>query len=104
MNAVEQFKESLAAAGSNTFGFFYYADYGCADRVNGDNFLLPVDAEVKDVAISGLSVRWIQTEGHPLSRSADHPAAVVVIDACRTLMAGGTSKRQGVRVSRSFWQ
>lgn len=96
MNAVQQFKEKLAAAGSNTIGFFYYAGHGGADRGNSDNFLLPVDAEVKDVATGGLSVRWIQTELQQLNRSADHPAAVVVvIDACRTLGARGAKQTSG---------
>ena len=86
MNAVQEFKENLAAAGTNSIGFLYYAGHGGSDRKHSDNFLIPVDAELKDIAISGLSVRWIQDELQQLRSSDNHPTAIiVVIDACRTL-------------------
>lgn len=86
MNAVQQFKRNLNIAGSNAIGFLYYAGHGGADRDNSDNFLIPVDAEVKDIDVSGVSVRWIQNELQELNSPTNHPAAVVVVvDACRTL-------------------
>lgn len=91
MNAVQRFKESLAAAGSNSIGFFYYAGHGGANNTNGDNLLLPANAKVKDIASEGLSVRWIQKELQQLADSDGNPAAiVVVIDACRTLGSQGS--------------
>lgn len=92
MTAIQQFKESLETAGSNSIGFFYYAGHGGVDSKTGNSLLLPANAEVKNIATDGLSVQWIQTELQQLAHNTEKsPAAVVVvIDACRTLGSLGS--------------
>jgi Caspase domain len=96
ISAIQQFKKELSTAGNNSIGLLYYAGHGGADPGNSDNFLIPVDAEVKDIAVSGVSVRSIQNDLQQLASADAHPAAIViVIDACRTLAQFGRNRAAG---------
>ena len=79
--------------GKGTVGLFYYAGHGI--QVEGENYLLPVDAKIEAEA----DVRW---EAVPLGellegiRSAGGGLNMVVLDACRDNPYQGVS-RSGTR-------
>jgi uncharacterized caspase-like protein len=76
-NAVRQFTEKIAQGG---VGLFYYSGHGV--QVDGDNFLVPIDAsfeykeEVPDVCVSVASVlRFMESSNNRLN--------IMILDACR---------------------
>jgi len=76
-NAVRQFTEKIAQGG---VGLFYYSGHGV--QVDGDNFLVPIDAsfeykeEVPDVCVSVSSVlRFMESSNNRLN--------IMILDACR---------------------
>ncbi len=76
-DAVQQFHRNLNRA---QVGFFYYAGHGM--QIDGKNYLLPVDIQVKssaDIKYRATQVDWI------LSKMEDSGSKVniVVLDACR---------------------
>ncbi|WP_420416365.1 caspase family protein [Pacificispira sp.] len=78
--AVVQFGRNLQAAGNDTVGMFYYA--GHAVQANGDNYLIPVDADISDQL--DLEIQTLQVA--TLMRSLDaagNRLNLVVLDACR---------------------
>lgn len=98
--AVENFYRNLTQA---RVGFFYYAGHGM--QLNGTNYLLPVDLEVRssaDVKHRAVKTDWI------LSKMEDSGSKVniVVLDACRDNpfrglrgASGGLAPIQAVRGS-----
>ena len=76
-NAVRQFTEKIAQGG---VGLFYYSGHGV--QVDGDNFLVPIDAsfeykeEVPDVCVSVASIlRFMESSNNRLN--------IMILDACR---------------------
>lgn len=76
-NAVRQFTEKIAQGG---VGLFYYSGHGV--QVDGDNYLVPVDAsyeykeEVPDVCVSVASIlRFMESSNNRLN--------IMILDACR---------------------
>jgi uncharacterized caspase-like protein len=76
-NAVRQFTEKIAQGG---VGLFYYSGHGV--QVDGDNFLVPIDAsfeykeEVPDVCVSVSSIlRFMESSSNRLN--------IMILDACR---------------------
>lgn len=92
--ALRRFKASLANAGPNAMGFFYYAGHGSSDATGSDNFMLPVDtADIgawapggRDEAMrSAVSVRGVTELVSDVADTDElRPAIVIVVDACRT--------------------
>jgi len=75
--AVRQFTEQIAQGG---VGLFYYSGHGV--QVDGDNFLVPIDAafeykeEVPDVCVSVSSIlRFMESSSNRLN--------IMILDACR---------------------
>jgi uncharacterized caspase-like protein/uncharacterized protein YraI len=78
--AVRDFADKVAAAGPGTVALFYYAGHGL--RIEGENFLVPVDADVEkesDVAIETLAV----SDALSAIEQAQAAINIVVLDACR---------------------
>lgn len=76
-NAVRQFTEKIVQGG---VGLFYYSGHGV--QVDGDNFLVPIDAsfeykeEVPDVCVSVSSIlRFMESSNNRLN--------IMILDACR---------------------
>ena len=78
--AIKEYGNRLEAAGPDAVGWFFYAGHGL--QVDGENYLIPVGAEVEDgadvdiyaVAASNL-LKTIRRAGNGLN--------IVVLDACR---------------------
>ncbi len=92
--AVVEFGRRLRATGS--VGLFYYAGHGV--QVDGENFLIPIDADISDaseVALTSVSLSEVL-------RAMDHGASslnIAVLDACRNnpfVAASGRSIGQGL--------
>ena len=76
--AVVNFKQRLRA--SNTYGFFFYAGHGI--QSNGENYLIPVDANIPSenaLRDRAVSLQWILAE----LRDAGNELNIVVLDSCR---------------------
>jgi len=74
---VEKFYQNLNHA---QLGFFYYAGHGM--QVNGTNYLLPVDVQLKssaDVKYRAIKTDWILAK----MEDAGSEINIVVLDACR---------------------
>ena len=77
IHAISQFGLNLRQGG---IGLFYYAGHGV--QVNGENYLVPVDANLQQE-------HEVQFDAVHLSRvlasmeSANNPANIVILDACR---------------------
>ena len=78
--AIVGFGETLAKAGSEATGLFYYAGHGL--QVAGDNYLIPIKASIKgerDVEVeavaSDLVLRQMDFAGNAVN--------IVILDACR---------------------
>jgi hypothetical protein len=78
--AIAAFTDAVAAAGSGSTAFFYYAGHGV--QLDGRNYLVPVDAEVgnaRDVVLGSVSASdLLQTV-----ELAGGNANVIILDACR---------------------
>jgi carboxyl-terminal processing protease len=78
--AVKSFGAKLRDAGSEATGLFYYAGHGV--QVEGENFLLPVGAEIEaeaDVEIESIAAADVMTQ----MESAGNRVNLVFLDACR---------------------
>ncbi len=102
--AVIEHGRRLSAAGPQGVGFFYYSGHGAALEEDGDNFLIPVDADIRRAEeLPGAALRLgdIQRtiDGGGYQRSQ---ANFIVIDACRNVafqrsVRGGTKGLVPVR-------
>ncbi len=78
--AVKDFGNRLKAAQGEALGLFYYAGHGL--QVRGENFLIPVDAEIEDegdVDIYAISANAILRT----IEDAHNGLNIVILDACR---------------------
>ena len=78
--AVKDFGNRLKAAEGEALGLFYYAGHGL--QVRGENFLIPVDAEIEDegdVDIYAISANAILRT----IEDARNGLNIVILDACR---------------------
>lgn len=85
--AMVKFGRKLRA--SDSVGLFYYAGHGV--QVSGDNFLIPVDAEIQDeseVSVFAINVNeFLRTMRRSSSR-----INIVVLDACRDNPYSGSAR------------
>jgi len=78
--AIGQFGRDLRNAGADATGLFYYAGHGVQSF--GNNYLLPVDAQLTDAADVGL----VAVQAESVLRqmfSARNKTNIVILDACR---------------------
>jgi formylglycine-generating enzyme required for sulfatase activity len=76
--AVQAFYRKLQ--GSRGIGLFYYAGHGL--QVQGQNYLVPVDAEIEsegDVSYRAIDAGWVLRK----MEDAANPVNIVILDACR---------------------
>lgn len=78
--AVVGFGRDLAAAGEDTVGMVYYA--GHAVQANGENYLIPVDAEIQDELDLEIQTLEVSTLMRSLEKAGNR-LNMVVLDACR---------------------
>jgi WD40 repeat protein len=77
--AVERFKSRLASSKS-AYGFLFYAGHGV--QSGGENYLIPVDADIRSEAY--LRDRAVSVQAVPDElNSAGNALNIVVLDACR---------------------
>ncbi|HJR20639.1 MAG TPA: caspase family protein, partial [Dongiaceae bacterium] len=78
--AIREFGQKLRETGPNGIGLFYYAGHGV--QVDGENFLLPVGAEIQaegDVELEAVSAASILSQ----MQFAGNAVNLVFLDACR---------------------
>jgi formylglycine-generating enzyme required for sulfatase activity len=78
--ALNGFSEDLAKAGSSATGLFYYAGHGL--QVSGQNYLVPVSANIKregDVDLEALSAEAVLK----VLNFSGVKVQIVILDACR---------------------
>lgn len=74
------FIRALQVAGEDSVGLFYYAGHGIQSE--GENYLVPVDADLRDVL--DLRIQTLDTSTIMASlRSAGNRLNLVILDACR---------------------
>ncbi|EBA14490.1 hypothetical protein RSK20926_01432 [Roseobacter sp. SK209-2-6] len=78
--AIASFGRDLRAAGSEATGLFYYAGHGVQSF--GNNYLLPVDADLADAADLDLMAVEAQSVLRQMA-SARNRTNLVILDACR---------------------
>ena len=78
-SAVERLQEQLSAAG-DAYGFFFYAGHGV--QAGGENYLIPVDANIPNENYLRTRSVSVQTVLDDLN-DAKNSLNVVVLDACR---------------------
>ena len=78
--AIVTFGRELAAAGEDTVGMVYYA--GHAVQANGENYLIPVDADLQDELDLDIQTLEVSTLMKSLDRAGNR-LNMVVLDACR---------------------
>jgi uncharacterized caspase-like protein len=79
-DALRAFADKVAGAGSDAVALVYYAGHGV--QIDGDNFLIPVDARIKregDVAVAG--VRLVDVMN--ILSAVPAKTRIVILDACR---------------------
>jgi hypothetical protein len=77
--AMVNFKQRLGAS-ANTYGFFFYAGHGI--QSNGENYLIPVDANIPSenaLRERAVSLQWVLAE----LNDAGNELNIVVLDSCR---------------------
>jgi len=78
--AIAAFGDKLTAAGAQATGLFFYAGHGL--QVAGENYLIPVDAEIKkeaDVDLAAVSATSVMKQ----MDFAGSAVNIVILDACR---------------------
>jgi uncharacterized protein YgiM (DUF1202 family) len=78
--AIREFGQKLRETGPNGIGLFYYAGHGV--QVDGENFLLPIGAEIQaegDVELEAVSASSILSQ----MQFAGNAVNLVFLDACR---------------------
>jgi len=93
--ALNGFSEDLAKAGSSATGLFYYAGHGL--QVSGQNYLVPVSANIKregDVDLEALSAEAVLK----VLNFSGVKVQIVILDACRNnpLMRSFRSNTMGL--------
>jgi len=93
--AFADFGQSLAKAGADTVGLFYYAGHGV--QVDGVNYLIPSGAEMQnqaDVEIEAVDANWVLKQ----MEFAGNRMNIIILDACRNnpLPAGTRSMANGL--------
>jgi formylglycine-generating enzyme required for sulfatase activity len=78
-NAVIRLKNRLSTD-SGAYGFFFYAGHGV--QSNGDNYLIPVDADIKGESFLRQKALQMQAVLSELNQ-AENYLNIVVLDACR---------------------
>lgn len=78
--AVVEFGRALAQAGEDTIGMVYYA--GHAVQTDGENFLIPIDANIQDALDLEIQTLRIATLMNSLEKAGNR-LNMVVLDACR---------------------
>lgn len=78
--AIVEFGLALRRAGRKAVGIFYFAGHGVQEA--GQNYLLPVDAEIPDTAFLTSAAVSVQILIDELAK-APAAAKVVILDACR---------------------
>jgi TPR repeat protein len=79
-HAVIDFGLKLRRAGHKAVGLFYFAGHGI--QFSGQNFLIPVDADIPDIAFLPSGAVSVQLLIEELAKSP-FAAKVVILDACR---------------------
>jgi hypothetical protein len=82
LGAITEYARQLELAGADGTGFFYFAGHGLATETFGDNYLIPIGAEIgSQVQLMSLGVQL----GEVIDKIARTNGQVnfVVIDACR---------------------
>ena len=77
--AVVNFRQRLSAS-ANAYGFFFYAGHGI--QSNGENYLIPVDANIpseNSLRDRAVSLQWVLAE----LNDARNELNIVVLDSCR---------------------
>lgn len=78
--AIGEFGEKLTAAGADVTALFYYSGHGL--QVGGENYLIPVHADIKreaDVDLEAISADTILKQ----MQFADARVNIIILDACR---------------------
>jgi carboxyl-terminal processing protease len=78
--AISEFSDKLAAAGSEGTGLFFYAGHGL--QVGGENYLIPIDAKIKserDVDLVSISANTVLKQ----MDFAGSAVNIIILDACR---------------------
>ena len=78
---IRDFGAALAAGGPQTTGLFYYAGHGV--QVDGENFLLPIGAEIQregDVSVEAVSANTVLAQ---MQYGNSEGVNLVFLDACR---------------------
>ena len=78
--AIREFGEKLRAAGPQGIGLFFYAGHGV--QVDGENYLLPIGAEIQaegDVELEAVSASSVLSQ----MQYAGNAVNLVFLDACR---------------------
>ena len=93
-DAVTRFKDKLGSD-KNSYGFFFYAGHGV--QSNGENYLVPVDADIPRETYLQQRAVWVQAVLDDLN-TAGNSLNIVVLDACRDnpfgwSRSGGTRSR-----------
>ena len=77
---VQDFAGKVSQRGPDTVAFVYYAGHGV--QIAGDNFLVPVDASITDLAsVDGATVRLVDLMA--TLEAVPSRMRIVVLDACR---------------------
>ena len=87
--AIVDFGDRLSAAGRDATGLFFYAGHGV--QVNGDNYLIPIDAQLKkeaDVDLSAVGIIAVQKQ----MDFAGNAVNIIILDACRDNPLKGSSR------------
>jgi len=90
--AIVEFGQSLAAAGPDAVGLFYYAGHGV--QVNGANYLIPTKAEIQsqaDVDIESVNADTVMQQ----MEFAGNRMNIVILDACRNNPLPASSRSAG---------
>jgi carboxyl-terminal processing protease len=78
--AIGEFGDKLAAAGGTATGLFFYAGHGL--QVAGENYLIPIDAEIEkeaDVDLTAVSAETVMKQ----MEFAGAAVNIIILDACR---------------------
>lgn len=97
--AVRNFVRQLAEAGPDAVGFFYYSGHGIADSRRGQNYLIPIDANITTAAELPLAAEPLD-EALDAIEGAGVRAVFVVIDACRSTPTSMTRGSKGLLPTR----
>jgi hypothetical protein len=93
--AIKDFAAKVTAKGADTVALVYYAGHGV--QVDGENFLVPVDANIQSEAdIAKAAIRL----GDVMSALAAAPSKmrIVILDACRNNPFATTKQTRGLAI------